>query len=504
VKPNIIIVMTDQQRADLRKSRGYPLDTMPFLDSWGNTGVDFDCAYTPNPTCIAARVSMFTGRYPEAHKVRTNHNAADAVYSKDLLELLSEQGYKTAICGKNHTHHSPGDFDFYRLNGHLGNEDGEDKTPEEIAFGEYLSATSHMETHEPSPGGIEVQHPYRNVSDAFEFIDSIKEKDPFFLWVSFAEPHNPYQVPMPYYDMFPPEALPPISTSNIDLSSKGHRYPWIRKMWEKVLGDDIEKRILRSRSNYLGMMRLIDDQFKRLIDGLEERGVYDDTLIVFLSDHGDFAGEYGLIRKGPDLPDVLSKIPMLWHGPDIATAGIKNDVFVNTVDIFPTICDYLGLETPFGCQGKSLLPILKGGEIPADEFTAAYSESGYSGLYWTQEDGLAPSVEGALNDVCTFDELNTWTQCGQVRMVRQGDYKVQIDMMGNGYLYNLKTDPFETINLWDDEAHLDSKAHMLAVLAMMMLRACDPLPAPRNRYRTKVHPKGYWDPGYISDDPGIR
>ena len=90
MKPNIVIVMTDQQRADLRRGCGYPLDTMPFLDAWAQGGVDFRRAYTPNPTCMPARVSMFTGRYSQCHRARTNHIAIDALYSKDLLDVLKQ------------------------------------------------------------------------------------------------------------------------------------------------------------------------------------------------------------------------------------------------------------------------------------------------------------------------------------------------------------------------------------------------------------------------------
>jgi len=88
-------------------------------------------------------------------------------------------------------------------------------------------------------------------------------------------------------------------------------------------------------------------------------------------------------------------------------------------------------------------------------------------------------------------------------MVRKGDYKIQIDMMGTGYLYNLKEDPAELRNLWDEPDYLQIKADMLACLAT--LRAADPIPAPHNRYRTKLHPKGYWfDETYVAEDPGVR
>ena len=496
MKPNILILMTDQQRWDLRKSRGYSLDTMPFLDSWAKGGVDFDRAYTPCPTCMAARVCMFTGRYAESHRVRTNHNAEDALYSEDMLEFLKTKDYAAALCGKNHSHHPEKDFDFAETSGHLGHEGNWKPSSEaEETFAKFMDETRHMESNTPSPGGIEVQHPYRNVSSAFKFIDSKPKEKPFFLWLSFAEPHNPYQVPEPYFDLFPPESLPPLKTGPEALASKGHKFSWIRNVWEKVLGPDIDKRIQRVRSNYHGMLRFIDDQFKRLIEGLDSRNLLENTIVIFISDHGDFAGEYGLIRKGPDLPEVLTRIPFAVRGPGIKAQGINNEACVSIVDIFPTICGILGEEIPFGVQGKSILPILKGDQYPKKEFETAYSESGFGGLYWNENDDLDLAKEGACppdGKPLAFDELNSWTQCGQVRMVRKGRYKIQLDMLGTGYLYDLETDPQEVKNLFADPAYITVKADMLKELSAAMLRAMDPIPAPRRRYHYKAHAMGYW------------
>ena len=502
-KPNIIIVMTDQQRADLRKACGYELDTMPFLDAWAKGGVDFARAYTPNPTCMPARVSMFTGRFSQSHQVRTNHNAMDALYTRDLLDVLKENGYATALCGKNHSHHAPEDFDFHETCGHLGNEGEINTTLEEIEFAKFLGRTEHMEVHYPSPGGVTVQHPYRNVSSALKFIDEVDGRQPFFAWVSFAEPHNPYQVPEPYFDLFPPESLPKNRAGAEALEGKGERFSWLRGVWEQVLGTEIEKRIQRARSNYHGMLRLIDDQFKRLIEGLKERGLEEETVVLFLSDHGDFVGEYGLIRKGPDLPDILCRIPFIWRGPGIAAQGRREQGFISIVDILPTLCEMIGAETPFGCQGKSILPLLTGNAVPEKEFDCAYAESGFGGLYWNEEDGLTLTEEGASNEMVTFDCLNTWTQCGQVRSLWKGDYHIQLDMMGTGLLYCVANDPRELYNLWDKEEFAAVKSQMLGELAAAMMRAQDPLPVPHFRYRTKVHPRGYWYQEYRMSDPGV-
>lgn len=504
-QPNILIVMTDQQQDNLRKSRGYPLDTMPFLDSFAREGADCTRAYTPNPTCMPARVSLFTGRYPSCHHVRTNHNAADAYYTEDLLDVLKRAGYRTALCGKNHSHRKPSDFDFHETNGHLGYEGEENPEEAQKQFADFLCATRHMETHQPSPGGLEVQHPYRNVSSFLKFIDSGPKDQSFFAWVSFAEPHNPNQVPSPYFDMFPPESLPPVHVDKECLPEKGPRYEWLRQVWERVLGDDIQRRILRARSNYLGMLRLIDDQFRRLIEGLEARGLREDTWVVFLSDHGDYVGEYGLLRKGAELPEVLARIPMAIQGPGVLK-GQTVEGCVNIIDLFPTICDIIGVPAPFGVQGRSLLPLLQGKPVPEGEFDVGYSENGFSGLYWNDRDGLTLWDEGACDkDLSRFDCLNTWTQCGQTRMVRKGDWKLIGDMMGSVWLYHLPDDPYELHNLADDPACQAKKAEMLTELASAMMKACDPLPAPRRRYRVKVHPKGYWKDGaYVSADPGVR
>lgn len=503
-KPNIIIVMTDQQRQDLRKSRGYYLDTMPFLDQWAEGGVDFCNAYTSNPTCMPARVSMYTGRYTSSHKVRTNHNEEDAIYTKDLLDVLKENGYTTALCGKNHSHHKREDFDFVAETGHLGNEGEINETPDEKEFAEFLLNTNHMETHQPSPGGVEVQHPYRNVSSCFQFIDGLEKKEPFFVWLSFAEPHNPYQVPEPYFNMFPPESLPEITGAE-ELEKKGPRFRWLRGVWEQVLGDEIDQRVLRCRSNYLGMLRLIDDQFKRLVTGLKERDLEDDTIVIYLSDHGDFGGEYGLIRKGVDLPDVLTHIPMVWKGPKIAAVGKQDQNFVSIVDILPTLCKIIGAEVPYGCQGKNILPLLKNKDIPEKEFVTAYSESGFGGRYWNEEDALTLSEEGASDpEITRFDCLNTWTQCGAVRMIRKGSFKLQEDMMGKGCLYDLTEDPMELNNLWDQEEYASVKEDMLQELVAAMLKQEDVIPAPHRRYRVKTNPDGYWFDNAHTGDTGIR
>ena len=136
---------------------------------------------------------------------------------------------------------------------------------------------------------------------------------PFFLWLSFPEPHNPYQVPEPYFSLFPPETLPPNATDASALESKGFKFQWTRHIGE-VAFEDYAEQLPRARANYLGMLRLIDDQVRRFVSFLDDRGLRENTHLIFLSDHGDFVGEYGLVRKGPELPEVLTRIPIQLDG----------------------------------------------------------------------------------------------------------------------------------------------------------------------------------------------
>ena len=492
--PNIVIIMTDQQRADLSAREGYPLDTTPFLDSLARSGTDFSKAYTSAPVCAPARVSLFTGRYPTATKVRTNHNIPDAVYTQDLVDVLKELGYRTALSGKNHSHLTADRLDYCCHFGHGGGQ-GSNRTEQEVAFDEYLTGLRHRTDPNPAPFPIECQGPYRAVSKACEWIDTV-QGSPFFLWLSFAEPHNPYQVPEPYFSMFPPHDLPPLQSGEDALADKGFKWQWLRAMWDEAI-PEYAAQLDRTRSNYHGMLRLIDDQVRRFVEFLDGRGLRENTLLIFLADHGDFVGEYGLIRKGPELPECLTRIPMLLVGPGVTQGNGQREAHVSIVDIFPTLCDMLGVSLPDGVQGRSLWPMLTGTPYPEEEFQSVYAEHGFGGLYYDDSDDLDPREEGALGAGCTFDCLNTWTQSGAMRMVRKGDWKLTYDMNGHGQLYHLSEDPLELDDRYADPSVAGVRQEMLEELLTWTIRTQDPLPHPRRRYVMKRHPRN-WASGYTS------
>jgi arylsulfatase A-like enzyme len=488
-KPNIVIIMTDQQRADHSAREGFALDTTPHLDRMAREGVWFNRAYTSMPACVPARTSMFTGRWPEANRARTNHNTQDVVYNTDLIDVLKEQGYVTGLCGKNHCYMTPQRFDHWLQMGHGG---GMPKNDAERKFDTFLKDMHHGVALEPTPFPLEVQCPHRAVSSATEWIDTLEEQ-PFFLWLTFPEPHNPFQAPEPYYSMFPPDAVPPRRSTAAHLKQKGFKYEFARSLVERGFSN-WEAQLERQPSVYCGMLRMIDDQVKRFTGFLDDRGLSDNTIVINLADHGDFVGEYGLVRKGPELPEVLTRIPLSFTGPGIVATPEPHDAHVSIVDVMPTICDALDVPIPEGVQGRSLWPMLTGQDYPKEEFNSIYAEHGFGGLYWTDEEEITATEEGALNDVIGFDELNQWSQCGQQRMVRKGDWKLLFDMQGNGQLYNLVEDPVELYNLYFDPQYRDIKQELHEELMAWSLRAQDSIPAPRRRYSVKTDPHNYWSP----------
>jgi len=334
---------------------------------------------------------------------------------------------------------------------------------------------------EPTPFPVECQLPYRIVTRAQRWVESVRES-PFLLWMSFPEPHNPIQVPEPYYDMFPPEALPPMRSGVDAWTSKGFAYRWCRQSFEKAF-PDYERNFDRARSNYHGMLRLIDDQVKRFVEFLDKNGLLENTIVVFLSDHGDFVGEYGLLRKGPELPEALTRIPLLFNGAGIVPNPTASNAHVSIIDLFPTLCEAIGVPIPEGVQGRSLWPLLTGQPQPPEAFASVYVEHGFGGLPYDGTEDLDPARDGLIPATGEawgrYDCLNSRTQSGTMRMVRKGDWKLIFDVLGQGQLYNLKDDPGELKNLFGQPTCARAQSDLMAELLVWMMRAQDPLPLPR-------------------------
>lgn len=490
--PNIVLIMTDQQRADLRKLEGYPLDTMPFLDALATQGTWFDRAYTASPTCLPARSSMFTGRFPSATGIRSNAHHGTAHCEKTLLEVLHERGYVTALCGKDHSGLDPSGFDSISGYSHGGSHRQPERTEAEIEVDAYLDGLHHATDPSPAPHTATEQCPARIVRDSIQWCTQQQEADqPYFLWMSIPEPHNPYQVPAEYFDLFPADSLPEMDSPNDEWTRRGFKYEFTHWMLAEGYAN-YDEVMPQSRSNYHGMLRLIDDQLERFVAYLDETGQRDNTILVFVSDHGDFCGEYGLMRKGPEIPNVLARIPMQWSGPGIVARDQPHTAHVSLCDVMPTLCEAIGAEIPLGVQGRSLWPMLTGQPYPEAEFDSVIVEQGMGGLHYVDSEEIIDPHDDGLTDVFA-DCLNSRSQSGSMRMVRKGDWTMQLDMQGRGQLYHLPSDSAELCNRYDDPKAIAVRADLLAAIARWTICLTDVLPAPsvNGRYKLKLDPHNY-------------
>jgi arylsulfatase A-like enzyme len=490
-QPNVMVIMTDQQRADFFSGEGFPLDTMPFLESLGDKGVRFESAYTPMPICMPARISMFTGRHPKAHGMIANWEPIDARYGRDLVQVLRDEGHELALFGKNHSYVQEEQFDTWRPYWHTRGIPREGSESLDAEFDDWMVQLGHWVSDGPTPFPLECQYPVRIVSDTIEWLNT-REDRPFFAWVSFPEPHSPYQVPEPYFDLFPPDEVPePVAGPGV-LEDKNHQWQYQYRAIKRY-HPECDEIWGRYRSNYCGMLRLIDDQLRRLVGAMEQDGLLENTVVVYLSDHGEFCGDYGLYRKGLALPQCTIRIPMLWFGGAIQTCTECHSAHVSVTDVFPTLCEALGVPIPEGVQGRSLWPLLTGESYSKDEFASIYVELGIGGKVLREED-----VEfGAQADTffidgearTTFDGTRIATS-GFRRAIVSGRWKLIYDLDLPLELYDLERDPWELENLAQDGSYSQTKEDLIRELLYWSVRLDDNLGV--KRYSVEMPPHNWY------------
>ncbi len=500
-RPNLILIIADQRHYGLSKATGYPLDTSPTLDRLQGRGIGFRHNYCTIPACVPSRVSMLTGRWPEATHVRSNFEARDAFFTQDLYQVARSRGYRTGLTGKNHTYLKPEDVDVWREFSHEGGYLPPDAPAQDQEFDNWIKTLHFNMAEEPSPFPLTSQIPYRIVTEAIKFIDQSGDQ-PFLLQVSFPEPHDPEQVPAPYWNMFPPDEVPARCAGPEALKNMGPRARWEYRLQQDNF-PDTENHWRRYVSNYLGALRMIDDQIKRLTGHLEQRNLSGKTLVVFTADHGDYMMNYGLGRKGVGLYEDLIHTPQIWWGYGVKPSSAVEQVFTSMADLMPTMCEAMGADIPHGVQGRSLWPLLQGQDFPREEFRSIYSGVGLGGLYYEDADDIPTAISHDPRRPGSWDELNKVTQSGAQKMVRMGDWKLVYDMMGYGQLYNLRSDPCELTNLFGQPEYAAEQARLMAELAMWVIRSQDSLPTgPQNtKYQTKWSTRHNWYAPYRHGGP---
>ena len=463
-RPNILWYCADQQRYDTIGAINNPHVSTPHIDKLVASGTACTHAYAQSSICTPSRAAFLTGCYPNTVRAARNGNAYFADVYPLISRLLRDAGYDCGLIGKLHLASAyqqveppVDDGSRYFKYSHAPRDDwdeGHDYADWVRGKGEQLSELI------KSLDGVPAEfHQTTWASDrALEFIREPRDQ-PWLLSINIYDPHPPFNPPKAYRDMFDPKAMPdPLfrdsdlvqqrKLAGIDFQSKVSR-PEALDIGDPILPrtphtggyraeehSPGERDAWTLKAAYYAMIKLIDDQFARIVQALDEQGQLENTLIIYSSDHGESLGDHGLIEKGCRFYEGLVRVPLIFSWPGQVKAGLQSDALVELLDIPPTLLDICGLDIPEYMQGRSLYPLLKGETDPG--FHKPYVRSEY------------------------FDAIKA-SDASRATMYRDKRYKLTVYHGHNlGELYDLENDPGEFNNLWDDPNARELKFDLLA------------------------------------------
>lgn len=457
-RPHIIIFNPDQMRGDALGHLGNPAAVTPNLDGFvKEDAVSFSNAFCQNPVCVPSRCSFFTGLYPHVLGHRTMsyllHPGEESLFSE-----LRRSGYYVWMNDRN-------DLTAGQIPGWT-----ESHADEIYYSGQVKRAPGPVLNLRGEPGGKYYYSHYegelgldesgKNYNGDDEIVDAAIERlknpvdeRPMCVFLGLFYPHTPYQIEEPYFSSVNREKLPPRISSK-ECSGKSKILDKIRAYQSMDSFTEEEWRELRAV--YLGMCGKVDDLFGRLLRALKEMGIYDDCAIFFLSDHGDYTGDYDMVEKCQNsFEDCLTRVPLLVKPPKgiPCRPGISL-ALTELIDFYATVMDFADTKPSHTHFGKSLRPLLanpdlshrsyvfcEGGRMPGERHCDEFHEYG--------ESGAAPSsVYWPKMMAQTDDEAH-----GKGIMIRNEHYKYISRTHGDDEFYHLDLDPMETKNCMGDSRY---------------------------------------------------
>jgi arylsulfatase len=453
-RPNILWICSDQQRWDTVNSLGNPHIRTPHIDRLASEGVAFTHAYCQSPICTPSRASFLTGRYPSTLHVNRNGNAYFPPDIPLITGTLAELGYDCGLVGKFHLAGADGRVeprppqDGYRVFKWSHHPLPESYWPtEQHAYQQWLreqgvdwdkaygakqsEGWTIQDTYLP---GIEARY-HQTTWCANETIAFMQEErqGPWLMSVNPFDPHPPLDPPAEYLDRMdvasmpmplwdPREATSQLRFAGIEHQTDGARDPHSYNTRAMVAA-------------YYAEIELIDDQVGRMLAALEASGQRENTIVIFMSDHGEMLGDHGLCLKGCRFYEGAVRVPLIISWPGHLQQGLRSDALVELTDVMPSLLELLELPIPINVHGRSLAPIMTGQADPhtfRDFVRCEY------------HDALARRRDSHANMI--VDE--------RFKLVVYHGHEV-------GELYDLHNDPQEFHNLWDDPAAAQIKWSMM-------------------------------------------
>jgi arylsulfatase A-like enzyme len=524
-RPNFLLFITDQHRADFLGCYGHPVLRTPHIDSIAARGTAFDRFYVASPVCQPNRASLMTGRMPSVHDVRSN-GIPLSMNAVTFVDLLRDAGYKTALVGKSHLQnftgyapiikrpppregfHEPSAGLTQALRDHLAEPKYEQETPDY-----WKKPGAHVQTpfygfdhvtlvraHGDEPGGdydrwLDARDPNAKdllgpdkslphnytvpqanrtaipeelyatafLSDrACAYLDEADDDAPFFLMVSFPDPHHPFNPPGKYWDMYKPEQFPvpeayqrndwtpPALVSNIIKDRETGKANLTGMGTIGVSAREAQE----ARALTCGMIACVDDAIGKVLGALDKSGKRDDTVVIFTSDHGDHLGDHRLLLKGAEQYQSIVRVPFIWSDPQAPAKNKRTDALASTMDIGSTVLERAKIEPASGVQAKSLMPVMSGQAVRDSVFIQYDHQASNPGT------GVPARVHTLIDD----------------------RYRLSVfHGTGWGELYDLQNDPGEFDNLWDNPAHARTRAAMAEKLLLTEIEHVDRVPLPTRR-----------------------
>lgn len=449
-RPNILIIYTDQQRYDTIRALGADWMHTPNLDRLCAEGTAYTQATTPSPVCMPARWSLHTGQWPGTHRCYSNHHCGP-VPGWSLPGLLREGGYRTGLVGKNHSFLDAGDLDVFDTSPEPGDHPAVAARRAELRKPEYVRLFP-----KGAPGGLEGDPEIYKTEAAIRFIEESAGRrgvgsgttKPWFLWLSYLNPHTPYVTPEEFLSLYEGRDIPGpvVEPDGLEAAGKPFRHRFHLQNNDVVMPCDRDT-TMQMRRVYYGMISLIDREVGRLLEALDRTGQRENTFIIFTSDHGDYMGDHGLNTKSPALYDCLVRVPFIVSHPGQLAEGRECGDFVSHTDILPAVAAVAGVDVPAGVQGRNFLMATGKNLRPA-----AFSEYGIPGRPYDEW-----SVKQAGYDGRRFTnpgnphlpwEGNPVSLSGRIRMVRTDSWKYVEEPEGTNELYDLDNDPNELENVY--------------------------------------------------------
>ncbi len=465
-QPNLLFLITDQQRADTLAPGS--ICSTPNLDRLAQRGTRFESCYAPNPICAPVRASLFTGLLPHNHGMVDNPHTVESYRAnlKDNLPFwprdLEQAGYHTAYYGKWHVDRSLrlDNFGFHEFDTEAGGYRGYRAYRRQLGLPEkapppadsvrvehkgYKPFVLSGITPEPPEAMLE-EYVYQRGIQFIHQQASARDSSPWALVLSTLAPHDPYIVPRAYFERYDPRQIPQPASFHDDLAGRPAIYRRIQQVWKDLEWDQFAQAI----AAYYAFCSLIDDQVGKVLAALEKTGQADNTLVVYVSDHGDYMGAHRLMLKGIPAYDQAYRVPLLMAGPGIPR-GKTISQRLNHLDLAASIMPLLGLDpmSPRGADpqhliGRSLLPLL--GENPQEH--AAWSSQHFS------------ECQGQR---FAYTQRILWWQ----------DYKYVFNGFDQDEFYNLADDPHEMLNRAQDPALAGVIAEMAARMWEVMRHTGD-------------------------------